>query len=224
MKTTPFERSTALGTALLVLLAIGCESGTSSHSSPGPNPGKVGPPSSGTPRMVNQPSASSLEEQLDYSRALIGRFAANLQAALMTGMAEGGPVSAIQVCNTKAPEIARGLQIEPGWSIRRTSLKLRNPDNAPDAWERTTLEAFDKDRAAGKNPAELETHAVVEDGGKRVFRYMKAIPTAALCLNCHGGDITAKVTAQLDQLYPEDLARGFKEGDIRGAFSVRKDL
>lgn len=219
------DRSTlVLFTALLLLFAAGCESRSGSSTSTGGDP--KGTTSSGAAQASGSasPSAGPEEARLRYSRALVGRFGARLQAALMTSLSSGGPISAIKVCNTEAPEIARGLEIDEGWSIRRTSLGLRNPDNAPDAWERATLEAFEKDRAAGKNPAELETHAVIEDGGKRAFRYMKAIPTAALCLDCHGGNIAADVTAQLDGFYPEDRARGFNEGDIRGAFSIRKEL
>jgi hypothetical protein len=53
---------------------------------------------------------------------------------------------------------------------------------------------------------------------------MKAIPTAELCLKCHGGDIDAKVAERLDALYPDDQARGYNQGDIRGAFTFRKSL
>ncbi|MCP3704745.1 MAG: DUF3365 domain-containing protein, partial [Alteromonas sp.] len=57
--------------------------------------------------------------------------------------------------------------------------------------------------------------------GKSTYRYMKAIPTAELCLNCHGSNINQDVAAKLKQLYPSDQATGFNRGDIRGAFSVK---
>jgi hypothetical protein len=53
---------------------------------------------------------------------------------------------------------------------------------------------------------------------------MKAIPTAKVCLACHGSAITPEVTAALDEAYPQDQARGYAEGDIRGAFSLSKPL
>lgn len=49
---------------------------------------------------------------------------------------------------------------------------------------------------------------------------MKAIPTAALCVKCHGETIDPEVEAKLKALYPNDQARGFKEGDLRGAFTL----
>ena len=51
---------------------------------------------------------------------------------------------------------------------------------------------------------------------------MKAIPTQALCLNCHGELMSTPVKAKIKQLYPGDKATGFKVGDIRGAFTLFK--
>jgi hypothetical protein len=142
----------------------------------------------------------------------------------MKGMSAGGPVNAIQVCSEQAPAIAKSIDVAKGWSIRRTSLKLRSPDNAPDEWERGVLERFEKKRAAGSKADELEEHAIVDEGGTKRFRYMKAIGTAALCLNCHGGQLTKEVIAAVDERYPNDQARGFQVGDLRGAFSIAKSL
>jgi hypothetical protein len=53
---------------------------------------------------------------------------------------------------------------------------------------------------------------------------MKAIPTAELCVACHGSDLAPEREAQLDRLYPNDQARGFGADDIRGAFTLSKPL
>jgi len=69
---------------------------------------------------------------------------------------------------------------------------------------------------------------VVEEGGKKEFRFMKAIGMPPLeqmpCLKCHGENIDPKVAAKLDELYPNDKARGYKVGDIRGAFTIRQPM
>ena len=142
----------------------------------------------------------------------------------MKGMGEGGPASAVKVCNTEAPTIADDVDGAEGWKVGRTSLKLRNPHNAPDDWEREQLERFERDKAAGKPVDELEASAIVESGGTKTFRYMKAIPTAAMCLTCHGSDLASDVEGKLDELYPKDAARGFSVGDLRGAFTLNKAL
>ena len=90
----------------------------------------------------------------------------------------------------------------------------------PDAWELAQLQRFEERKAAGENPTAIETGEYVELNGKRVFRYMKAIPTGPICLNCHGGALTPDVSAKLKELYPDDKATGFKIGDLRGAFTV----
>jgi hypothetical protein len=139
-------------------------------------------------------------------------------------MQEGGPVKAIGICNLKAPRIAAAISAEAGWDIGRTSLRIRNPANAPDPWELTVLEQFEQRKADGEDPAQMEYYAAVEQDGGTVFRYMKAIPTAALCLACHGAELAPGVEKKLAELYPGDQARGYQVGDIRGAFTIIRPL
>lgn len=164
--------------------------------------------------------AEELGERIATSQAAIQKFASTLQGHLQAAMKEGGPTMAIEVCRQRAPEIASDISSETGWSVGRTSLKLRNPDNAPDDWERAVLKDFDAQRAAGVPAAELSRHEVVEDGDEQVFRFMRAIPTAGLCLTCHGSELGGDIKHALERLYPEDQATGFSEGDVRGAFTI----
>ncbi|WP_456413511.1 Tll0287-like domain-containing protein [Thiolapillus sp.] len=157
------------------------------------------------------------------ARKIIKQFATELKGELQKAMKEGGPVNAISACNSKAPGIAANISASSGWSVARTSLKPRATANAPLPWERKVLEEFEAKKAAGADPKTLDYSDVVEEDGKKVFRYMKAIPTAKVCLNCHGGDeVKPEVVMRLKSLYPADQARGFKEGDIRGAFVLKK--
>ncbi len=74
-----------------------------------------------------------------------------------------------------------------------TSLDFINPANKPDAWERSSLKAFEK--GAG------ESFIYATDNGTGVFRYMAPLFVETPCLPCHA-----------DQ--------GYKVGDIRGGISV----
>lgn len=168
--------------------------------------------------------AGEYDERVAASRATVKEFMQSLKGELQKGMQEGGPVNAIGVCNRTARGIANTYSARNGWSVGRTSLKVRSPDNAPDAWEEAVLLKFDQRRQDGEDPAGIEHHEAVEHEGKKVFRYMKAIPTAELCVVCHGSDIDPLVDAQLQKLYPEDQARGYKPGDIRGAFTIIQPL
>ena len=175
--------------------------------------------------LVVQPlQAVEYAQQVAESRARTQEFMQTLKAELQQGMQEGGPVNAIGVCNLKAPGIAAAISTETGWDIGRTSLRIRNPANAPDAWELTVLEQFEQRRADGEDPAQMEFYAAVEQDGKTIFRYMKAIPTAPLCVTCHGADLAPAVQKKLDELYPGDQARGYQVGDIRGAFTIIRPL
>ena len=165
-----------------------------------------------------------LAARIGASREAIKSFAGALQGRLSSAMADGGPTAAIEACKIAAPQIAESASAKRGWSVGRTSLKLRNPANAPDAWERAVLLDFEARKAAGEDPGTLDHAETVAADGQRTFRYMKAIPTQQVCTICHGTGIAAEVTARLDALYPDDRARGFLVGDIRGAFSITQPV
>ncbi|MES1944115.1 hypothetical protein PC39_08369 [Salinisphaera sp. PC39] len=171
---------------------------------------------------VPEVDEAALTQEADH---MIGRFSTDLKARLQAGMREGGPVAAIEVCHVDAPRIASSVSATGDWQVARTSLKVRNPDNEPDAWEREVLADFEARRAAGVPASELTRFEVLENAaGKPVARYMRAIPTQPLCVSCHGAELAPAVADKLDELYPEDKARGFSVGDIRGAFTLRKPL
>jgi hypothetical protein len=166
--------------------------------------------------------AALLEAARDAASAVPPR----LLAALQQEIADSGFDGAIGACRDLAPRLAAQASAESGWSIRRVSLKPRNPRAAPDAWERSVLDDFARRNAAGESAASLERDEVVEAGADREFRYMKALPTQELCLGCHGAgeQIGAAVRERLAELYPDDRATGYRAGDIRGALSLRRTL
>ena len=159
------------------------------------------------------------------SREVAQKFGATLKEALQQAVQSGGPVNGIAVCHEKAGQMATEQGQRLGMLVGRTSLKIRNPANAPDNWELAVLKQFEARKTQGEPADKLEFFAVIDDDqGQKTFRYMKAIPTAALCLNCHGENIKPEVDAKLKELYPNDQARGFKEGDLRGAFTLAKPV
>ena len=156
--------------------------------------------------------------------SVVKAFGGPLKKTLVGAMKEGGPVHAIGACNTKAPDIAATASTSTGWSVGRTSLKVRNPGNQPDAWELKVLKSFEQRKSAGESPETIAYGEVVEVDGQKQYRFMKAIGTAGVCLNCHGANLKPEVAAKLDELYPGDKARGFSKGDIRGDFTLKKNL
>ena len=155
----------------------------------------------------------------DEAAAQIPPFAEHLLATVRQAITDGGPVAAVQACQALAPQIA-SEHSQHAWQVGRTSLKVRNPENTPDAWERSVLERFAKAAAAGTPIKELR-HGEEIDGQ---YRYMQAITVGEPCMACHGTTLKAEVQEAIDQYYPHDQARGYQVGDLRGAFTLSRPI
>jgi len=161
--------------------------------------------------------AALAEKAKDAVQAMGGKLKGELEAA----MKAGDPVEALNICKDKAPEITKAVSVEKGVQLSRVSLKNRNPEmGAANEWQTVVLNDFEAKKAAGTDSATIAYAEVVNNE----FRFMKAIPTGEVCLKCHGTEISPAVTAKLTELYPDDKATGYKEGDLRGAFVVVKNL
>lgn len=153
------------------------------------------------------------------SRAAADALNLALRTRLVEEMKTGGPIRAVRVCAEVAQKIS-DEQASEGLSIRRVTLKVRNPADTPDPWEAEKLRAMQELHRDGK--LGLEQWAIQELGGKRSYRYLRPILVAEMCLSCHGPreSIDPQVRAVLDAAYPDDAAVGYKTGDFRGAISV----
>jgi hypothetical protein len=148
-------------------------------------------------------------------------------AAMQGAVAEKGVAGAIPVCKEVAPELIKEKRKETGWDIRRVSLKTRNAERGtPDIWEVRQLADFNIRAANGERIDTLEKSEIVTIDGKPVFRYMKALPVAEVCLMCHGpvDSLNATLKAKLAENYPHDQATGYSKGQIRGALTVKRPL
>lgn len=158
------------------------------------------------------------------ARDITQQYAHSLQKTLKASIMTSGPASAIKACQVHAPGISAQTAQLTGWEVRRTSNKVRNPGNRPDIWEVAVLSNFEKKIKKGAPIENLEHSEVVNLNGKPVYRYMKAIPVKNLCLNCHGPHIAGPVKSAIKNLFPTDQATGYREGELRGAFSLKKAL
>jgi hypothetical protein len=157
---------------------------------------------------------------IEQSRQLTLQLGGQLKGELTKAIADGGPIAAINVCYTRAPEIAAQLSKSSGARVGRTALRVRNPSNAPDSLERSVLEQFATDLGSGPIDRPLEAVFEIRRGDALERRYMRAIPTDALCLTCHGETLAPELAAAIARNYPGDQGTGFELGQLRGAFSV----
>jgi len=94
-------------------------------------------------------------------------------------------------------------------TFRVTSDEYRNPANAPDGFESTSIQVFKADKNLKYNDA--------FEGN--FYRYSQPIFVQESCLKCHGDpkDAPADVIAK----YGDKRAFGYKLGDVRGIISVK---
>jgi hypothetical protein len=167
----------------------------------------------------SQPAAA-----LERARQAATALAEQIRGLLGEELAKGSFAGAVEACSTKAQAATQDFAGRERISIRRVSLKQRNPGNAPDAWEAARLRELERRQAGGTMPAEVHEEAVVE--GVRSLRYLRPITIQPMCLSCHGPDeqIPAEVKNVLRSRYGGDQATGYKAGNLRGAISVTVPL
>lgn len=100
------------------------------------------------------------------------------------------------------------------YTIRHTSSRYRNPDNAPDLYEQSLLRRF----AEEKNLKQIAEFTKID--GNPVFRYLQAAYVDESCLECHGDPQQSPLF--LRQIYPpdKDSSYNYRVGDVIGAVSI----
>lgn len=179
-----------------------------------------------TPAFAAETPDAEQARYLEESRKTAQEFMQTLGGTLKKQLEVGGVESAIAVCKQVAPALAEQYS-KDGMQVKRVSLKARNKTlGTPDDWENKVLQGFNHAQAEGKPASDMEVAVLTKNADGQSFRYMKAIPTQALCLQCHGkpADIPVGVKALLQKEYPEDKAVGYSVGEIRGAISIQREL
>lgn len=166
--------------------------------------------------------SADFEEPSEAARAkqAVSDFSAALKSELVAAMQSGGPVEAIEVCHQRAAVIAGEVSSQTGMTLSRVSSRNRNPSNAPNDWQSVVLMDFEARKQGGEEAGALTWYEQAETAAGTEFRFMQAIPTSGICLQCHGTEIAEPVAHKLAELYPDDKATGFSAGDLRGAFVV----
>lgn len=140
-----------------------------------------------------------------------------LRNSLLKAISSKGMDGAINFCNENAYPIT-GIYGD-SVLIRRTSLRVRNPKNKPDSLELLILNEMEELMLSSNMPAA----SVTRQQPRGEIHFFKPIILQAMCLNCHGTpDVQIqKITqAKITELYPNDHAVNFKEGDLRGVWHI----
>lgn len=111
-----------------------------------------------------------------------------------------------------ATNVAKRMTTGSDYYVRQVSLRYRNQNNRPDDFETSQLTMF-----ASKTI--LETSNVVEQNGRKVFRYMLAMKAEQSCLECHGTYESAPRFVR-DRFPHGHYSYNYRLGEVIGAVSV----
>lgn len=164
-------------------------------------------------------SCSTKIDSETYSNAKVkgNEITNRTQATLLSNVGQaiqkGGPEYAIEFCNLKASSIIDSLNQDNNCEISRVSNKNRNPKAQLNSAEKELWEVFEK--------GNLSDTIILSN---KNLVYYKPIKTALpACLKCHGSigpDINQATLQELEKLYPNDLATGYKLNELRGLWKV----
>ena len=162
----------------------------------------------------------SLEEVASIGKKTTDAFHHRLGTALREHKKEGA-VAAAHFCVDSAGAVTEAFNKElgSGITLRRVSLKNRNPDNAAAVDEVSILEALE---LLSKANAYLPGH-IVQINDKGDYKYYRPITLSkSECLACHGRPegMKGELRSLFKENYPNDKAVCYNQGDLRGAFVV----
>lgn len=166
-----------------------------------------------TPKEEEAYLVKGKEISTESFKALSGKLKEQLQ--------KGGVVHAVPFCNSEALPITKELSEKYNVSIKRTSNKIRNKKNNSTTRE---LEVVEKFITLKENNKELAP--IVEVGKNDKVHFYAPIIMKSNCLVCHGTvgqELSVKNDSIIKLLYPNDKATNYKEGDVRGIWSITFD-
>jgi hypothetical protein len=180
-------------------------------------------PAEKTAVFVDAESPEVSEIRAHGDRA-ITRVGYSLVTEVTSAVAKDGPEAAVEVCHLKAlpltGEIIAGMPRI--FAVKRTSLKLRNPANAPDPAEVLALEVYRKKIAADLDPPKMLLQRLDQPGEKPEWRLYRPVVVMQQCLACHGPaeNQSPALRETLRKRYPTDDANGYRAGEWRGLIRV----
>jgi len=161
------------------------------------------------------------EEQSKYiakGRMITAFSLKALSGEVMQAINEGGVQHAVDYCNVHASPLIDSLSVKHNAKISRVSDRYRNPANKPGGLDLTVIEAYREQLAAGNV---LQPH--LEVTSDEIIFYSPILILNPVCLNCHGEAGTTALQENIDFIkakYPEDMAVGYKLGDLRGVWKI----
>lgn len=171
--------------------------------------------------IESQSQSSQIEKPktpLEIGLNLVLKTKAVIGKNLSQAIAVGGPVYAINFCNTKALPLTDSMAKELKVEIKRVSDQPRNPKNTATKEELAIIKEMKNALSSGKSPSPI----LKEDGSNYLGYY--AIETNGMCLQCHGTpnkELQPETFEAIKAKYPKDQATGYQENQLRGIWVLK---
>ena len=166
------------------------------------------------PQLENISKEEQTNLLLENGKEIASSTFLSLSGELQKAMKTGGFEHALSYCNLNAIALTDSLSVVHNAEIKRTSLKYRNPKNKPTPIERRVLTEFEVNKRNGKTLSPQ----VVKESNQDMF--YAPIIVQDMCLKCHGKKEDMANYNLISGLYPDDLAYGYQQGELRGMWSI----
>jgi hypothetical protein len=174
--------------------------------------------------VVSEPDPETANRIMAVGDEYSARLIAELFQELNDALEFGGPAYAVDVCHLKAIPLTDSIGTAEihSYDIKRTSSRFRNPENAPDEFERMAIGHYSDVIENGDEPPARYIQKI-QESDKVYYYYYKPIMVGGICLNCHGDpkNIDPFVYATIREHYPDDRATGYASGDFRGLIRIK---
>lgn len=164
--------------------------------------------------LYAQDNPSTVQTGEKLSSALIQKLGGELKNV----MSAHGPVAALGFCSANAIKLTKEVSdASGGYTLKRISLKERNPSNRATAEEKALFQEWEALIAAQKP---LPPYTIKSSATGETF-YKPLVINNEVCLKCHGNvDASSELGKAINAAYPKDQATGYKMGDLRGMIAV----
>lgn len=158
---------------------------------------------------------------IQEATAVYHKFHEMLSQKVKSQISQGGIYKGAEFCANESFENIKEFNktLADNVSLKRVSLKNRNPNSYPQDDERKILEAFD---LIEKSNAYLPSEIVQmnEEGDYKI--YFPSTMSSKSCKSCHGAKkgVNEKVYELFKSKYPNDKAFDFVSGQVRGAVII----
>jgi hypothetical protein len=182
-----------------------------------------GPRPDGAVYTFVDPADPAVAALAQYGFKAIDQIGGKMIAEVNRELATKETAQAVAILHLKDLQLPKPVAGQPTvTAIKRTSLMLRDPRNAPDGADAAALDKIHVQLMEDKSPDKMIVQKIEQPGHAVEWRVYRPIASTPACLACHGDPDKFRpgVKAALDQLYPQDKAVDYSAQEWRGVIRV----